>query len=236
MVEHYGLSEAQKGYLDGTKRLSNESKERKAITRKAFQSWSIFKYLLGSDVVSDNFKYYPFGAEPRDDDWERFDIPKDRFTFRHFLKALLHTSAENPASKEINKMALAKTLMEEGISYYQTRFRNNQLVYDKFAEFSDFMKMLQGIYEQDLDNLVKADFIRLRKNMIWPPRIERNKFWHGLCMQCYSYSDKVQAITKKEALEIKHSTDCPFVKEILTTKDKEQLIMDFIHFIEPKTK
>jgi len=235
MIEHYGLSEAQKEYLNGSKRLSNESKERKAITRKAFQAWSIFKHLLGSDTVSDDFKYYPFRAEPKDEDWEKFDIPKDRFTFRHFLKALLNTSAENPASKEINKMALAKMLIEEATLYYQIRFKNNQLVYDKFTEFLNFMKMLQGIYEQELDNLVKADFIRLRKNMAWPPRIERDEYWHSLCMQCFSYSYQIQAKTKEDALEIKHSKDCPFVKEFERVEDKQRIIEDFIHFIEPIT-
>ena len=187
-------------------------------------------------MVSDDFKYYPFGAEPKDDDWKKLEIPKDQFTFRHFLKALLNTNPENLASKEINKMALAKTLIEEATLYYQTRFKNNQLVYDKFAEFSDFMRMIQGIYEQELDNIVKADFIRIRKNMIWPPRIERDRFWHALCMQCFSYSENIQAKTKEETLDIKHSPDCPFVKELSRTRDKEQLILDFIHFIEPVTK
>jgi hypothetical protein len=238
MVEHYGLSEAQKGYLNGTKELSNESKERKAITRKSLQAWSIFKPLLESKVVSDDFKYQTFG-EIKDNDWERFDIPKDRFTFRHFLNSLLDTDAENPASKEIYKMGIAKMLIEKSITYYQTRFRNNQLVYDKFAEFSDFMKMLQEIYDQEVNNLVKADFIRLRKNMPRPPRIEPNEFWHALCMQCFSYSFHVQAKSKDESREsIKHTKDCPFEKEFTTAheKQKDDLILDFIHFVEPKTK
>jgi hypothetical protein len=132
-------------------------------------------------------------------------------------------------------MAIAKEIIESAILYYQTRFKNNELVWQKFNEFSDFIKMLQDVYEQELNDLVKSDFIRLRKNMAYPPRIERNEFWHSLCMQCFSYSYNVQAKTKEEALEIKHSVDCPFVKEY-ETNDKEQLIFDFIHFIEPKTK
>lgn len=151
----------------------------------------------------------------------------------------MDTDAENPASKEIYKMGIAKMLIEKSITYYQTRFRNNHLVYDKFAEFSDFMKMLQEIYDQEVNNLVKADFIRLRKNMPRPPRIEPNEFWHALCMQCFSYSFHVQAKSKNESREsIKHTKDCPFEKEFTTAheKQKDDLILDFIHFVEPKTK
>ena len=96
--------------------------------------------------------------------------------------------------------------------------------------------MLQGVYEQELHNLVKADFIRLRKNMAYPPIIERNQYWHSLCMQCFSYSTKVNATTKEETLEINHSTDCPYLKEFERVEDKERIIEAFIHFIEPKTK
>ena len=96
--------------------------------------------------------------------------------------------------------------------------------------------MLQGVYEQEIHNLVKADFIRLRKNMAYPPIIERNQYWHSLCMQCFSYSTKVNATTKEETLEINHSTDCPYLKEFERVEDKERIIEVFIHFIEPKTK
>ena len=131
-------------------------------------------------------------------------------------------------------MRIAKEILEQAILYYQTRFSNNQLVYDKFAEFSSFIQMLQGVYEQELDNLVKADFIRLRKGMAYPPRIERDNYWHSVCMQCFSYSYQIQAKTKEDALEIKHSHDCPFVTEFERVKDKQRIIEDFIHFIEPK--
>lgn len=236
MIERYGLSEAQKCYLNGSKRLSNESKERKAIMRKALQSWSVLKPILDSKVLSSDFKYFPFIAKPTPSEFEKFDIPKTQYNFKQFLQSLLQTDSTNPTSQEIQKMSLAKEIIEASILYYQTRFKNNELVWNKFNEFSDFIKMLQDVYEQELNDLVKADFIRLRKNMAYPPRIEQNEFWHSLCMQCFSYSYNVQAKTKEESLEIKHSVDCPFVKEYETTNDKEQLIFDFIHFIEPKTK
>jgi len=174
-----------------------------------------------------------FDAIPSSE-FDRLDIPKDRFTFEKFLNSLLRTSRENPTSKEIEKMRIAKEILEQAILYYQTRFSNNQLVYDKFAEFSSFIQMLQGVYEQELDNLVKADFIRLRKGMAYPPRIERDNYWHSVCMQCFSYSYQIQAKTKEDALEIKHSHDCPFVTEFERVKDKQRIIEDFIHFIEPK--
>jgi len=236
MIERYGLSEAQKCYLNGSKRLSNEPKERKAIIHKALQSWSVLKPILDSKVVSNDFKYFPFISKPTSSEFEKYNIPKDQYSFKNFLDSLLSTDSTNPTSKEIEKMALAKEIIESAILYYQTRFSNNELVWQKFNEFSDFTKMLQGVYEQELKDLVKADFIRLIKNMAHPPRIERNEYWHSLCMQCFSYSTKVNATTKEEALEINHSKDCPYLKEIERVEDKQIVIEDFIHFIEPKTK
>jgi len=165
----------------------------------------------------------------------KFDIPKDQYSFKNFLDSLLATNKENPTSKEIEKMAMAKEIIESAILYYQTRFSNHELVWQKFAEFRDFLTMLQDVYEQELHNLVKADFIRIRKNMIYPPRIQRDEYWHSLCMQCFSYSYQIQAKTKEDALEIKHSKDCPFVKEFERVEDKQRIIEDFIHFIEPIT-
>ena len=235
MIGRYGLSEAQKGYLNGSKKVSNESKERKAIMRKALQSWSVLKPILDSKVLSSDFKYFPFIAKPTPSEFEKFDIPKDQYSFKNFLDSLLATNKENPTSKEIQKMALAKEIIEASISYYQTRFSNHELVLQKFAEFRDFLTMLQDVYEQELHNLVKADFIRLRKNMAYPPRIERNKYWHALCMQCFSMSDNYWAETKQEVLPINHSKDCPYLKEYERVEDKQRIIDDFIHFIEPIT-
>ncbi len=234
MIEHYGLSQAQKDYLYGSKKVSNESKERKAIKRKAFQAWSVFKPILESKVVSDKWKYSLFG-EMKDSDFDTIGIPKDRFTFRHFINALLKTNATNPASKEIDRMAIAKTLIDEGVSYYQMRFTNNQLVYDKMTEYGKFLEMLQEIYEQDLTNLVKADFIRLRKGMPVPPHIEPNEYYHAVCIQCYSYSLN-QAKNEQDAVHgIEHSKDCPFVKEFARSDKSRKtcLIRDFIKFTSP---
>jgi hypothetical protein len=236
MIERYGLSEAQKGYLNGSKKLSNESKERKAIIHKALQSWSVLKPILDSKVVSNDFKYFSFISKPTSSEFEKYNIPKDQYSFKNFLDSLLATNKENPTSKEIEKMAIAKEIIESAILYYQTRFKNNELVWNKFNEFSDFIKMLQGVYEQELDNIVKSDFVRIRKNMVFPPRIERNQYWHSLCMQCFSYSTKVNATTKEETLEINHSKDCPYLKEFERVEDKQIVIEDFIHFIEPKTE
>lgn len=241
MVEHYGLSEAQKSYLKSGKRLSNTSKERKAIMRKALQAWSVLKPILDSKTIESDFKYFPFISKPIPSEFERLDIPKDQYNFSQFLASLLSTNKENPTSQEIEKMAIAKEIIESAIGYYQTRFQNHHLVYTQFAEFRDFISMLQGVYEQELNNIVKADFVRIRKGLIFPPVVQQDEHWHSYCNLCFSYSLNVHAKTKEEAIEeakdlIKHSDDCQFVKEYERVKDKQGLIINCIHFIEPKTK
>jgi len=242
MIEHYGLSQSQKGYLNGTKRLSNESKERKAITRKAFQSWSIMKPLVESKIVTDDFKYYPFLVQPQSDDYDRFDIPKDRYSFRQFLKALLKTNSKNPASEELNKMSFAKMLIEESIIYYQIRFPQtaNELIFNKMKEFLDFIKMLQSIYDLELENLRVADFMRMRRGSFYPPDIRRDKFWHGYCDYCRNY-DRGEAKSEKEVPKlIEHDEKCNFktqfdkATKINDTGTIEYLIDLYIVIKKPK--
>ncbi len=242
MIEHYGLSESQKGYLNGTKRLSNESKERKAITRKAFQTWSIMKPLVESKIVSDDFKYYPFLAEPKSEEYDRYDIPKDRYSFRQFLKALLKTDSRSPASKQLNKMSVAKMLIEESIIYYQTRFPEtaNELIFNKMKEFLDFIKMLQSIYDLELENLRVADFMRMRGGSFYPPQLTRDKFWHGYCDYCRHY-DLGQAKSEEAVPKlIKHDENCNFktqfdkATKMNDTRQIEYLIDLYIVIKTPK--
>jgi len=105
MKEHYGLSNTQKAYLNGTKKVSNSSKENTAIMRKAFQAWSIFKPILDSEVLHHSWKYAPFVDRPLPSELVSMKIPETEpiFTFKHFLSSLLKTSKENPTSKEIEK-------------------------------------------------------------------------------------------------------------------------------------
>ena len=234
MAERYGLSEAQKRWLNDPNgfEYSNKPKLRKEILHKSLQTWSVMKYLLESNTP-DDFKYQAFG-EIQDNDWDRLDIPKDRFTFRHFIKALLKTSENNPASKETYRMFLAKTLIEESILYYQTRFKNNHFVHEKISEYKDFLSLLQGVYEQELNSLVKADFVRMRKGMIRPPTITQDKFYHSYCSQCYEMSKAVNATRKSQVLDIEHMKDCPFNEDYNNASDKTQVISDYIHIIYPK--
>jgi len=136
-------------------------------------------------------------------------------------------------------MRIAKEIIEQAILYYQTRFSNNELVYEKFNEFTNFIQMLQDVYEQELDNIVKADFVRIRKGLIFPPLIQQDAIWHSYCNLCFTQSTNNKAKTKKqaikEALSIKHSANCQFVKEYERINDKNGLIINCIHFIEPLT-
>lgn len=236
MKEHFALSQAQKDYLSGQKTLSNEASERSRIRRKAFQAWSVFRPILDSTVVSNEWKYSLFGAVEPSKLEQDFDIPHDQFTFQDFLHSLLKTNSTNPASQEIERMNIAKMLINEGLLYYMIRFKTNHLVYQKITEYKEFLEMIQGLYEQEIVNIVKSDFIRLRKGMPVPPHIEPDQFYHAVCIQCYSYSLN-QANNEQDTIPaISHTKDCPFVLEYEKADHfkKGILIADFIKFIAPR--
>ena len=198
MKEHYGLSRAQLEYLNGRKPLPNESKERERMRAKAEKAWSIFEPILRSNVVSQEYKDSLFS-------FKRFD---------DFLNSLLATERTNPSSKELNKMEIAKTMIQKGFQYYQTRYDLNPLIYNEIEKIRSLLEMIDSLVKQELENIKKADFNRTRKGLTSPPEIIRDNYYHALCMECFSYNSGVGHNKDDTILNIRHEPNCSYNRRI----------------------
>ena len=133
-------------------------------------------------------------------------------------------------------------LIEEAIIYYQIRFpqKGNELIFNKMKEFLDFIKMLQSIYNLELENLRVADFMRIRGGSFYPPQLTRDKFWHGYCDYCRNY-DLGKAKSEEQVPKlIEHDENCNFktqfdeATKMNDTRRIEYLIDLFIVIKTPK--
>jgi len=227
MKEHYGLSQSQLKYLNGQDmpKSFNKSKEQDRITRKAKQAWDIFVPVLRSKVVDQKFKDSLF-------EFKRFD---------DFLNFLLKTDRGNLVSQEINKMKIAKMMIQKGTLYFQIRYNLNQIINEKIVEINSVLEMIQEFVDQELFNIEISEFLRMRRGLSAPPIVQQEKdFYHALCIQCYRYSLNLSK-SEKEAIEnIQHDDNCSYKKQYeRATKNnheayKESLILQYIKIIPPK--
>jgi len=224
MKEHYGLSEAQLTYLNGQNmsKSFNVSKEKKRIKGKAEQAWSIFLPILNSKIVDQKYKDEIFSHQ----------------RFETFLKELIKTERSYPASQEINKMKIAKMMIQKGYSFYQTRFELNPIINDEIQKIWSLLEMIQSLIDQELRNLKQADIIRMRKGQIHPPIIKRDEFYHARCAECWAFDLNISSSAEDAVFNITHDDACGY---FLQAKDADHyklqaLNEQFIQIFLPKTK
>jgi len=224
MKEHYGLSQAQLRYLNGQDmpKSFNVSKEKKRIKNKAEQAWSIFLPILNSKIVDPQYKDEIFSHS----------------RFETFLNELIKTERSYPASQEINKMNIAKMMIQKGFSFYQTRFELNPIINDEIQKIWSLLEMVQSLVDQELRNLKQADIIRMRKGQIHPPIIKRDEFYHARCVECWAYDLNISHSAEDVVFNITHNDGCGY---LLQAKDadhfKHQVLNEqFIQIFLPKTK
>jgi len=222
--EHYGLSEAQKNYLNGQDKTKtfNVSKERKRIKGKAEQAWSIFLPILNSKIVDQQYKD------------EIFSHPR----FETFLNELIKTERNFPTSQEINKMKIAKMMVQKGFSFYQTRYEMNEMITEQIEKYRSLLEMIDSLIEQEISNLKQADIIRMRKGLIHPPFIKRDEFYHARCTECWAYDLGISHNAEDVISNITHNDGCGYP---IQAKDADHyklqyLNEQFIQVFSPKTK
>ena len=227
MKEHYGLSQAQLKYLNGQNmpKSFNKSKEHDRIIRKTEQAWDIFVPVLRSKVVDQKFKDSLF-------EFKRFE---------DFLNFLLETERGNMISLEINKMKIAKMMIQKGTQYYQTRYQLNQIINEKIVEINSVLEMIQEFVDQELYNIEISDFLRMRRGLTAPPIIrQENDSYCALCIQCYRYSLGLSKSEKEAIKDLQHDVNCSYKKqferaiEVNDENYKKSLNLQYLKIIPPK--
>lgn len=224
MKEHYGLSHAQKIWLNGQDMPEsfNVSKEKKRIISKVEQAWEIFVPVLRSKVVDQEFKDNLFANE-------KFD---------EFLDKLLETERSLPVIHEVNKTHIARQMILKGFSYFQTRYSTNELISKRVGEIWETVSAIDEMVDREKRDIEQANIIRMRKGLTTPPIIRRDDHYHALCKQCWAFSYDINNNVKDAIKNIRHDDNCYYKIHVDKYDDKERkhFNQQFIEVILPESK
>ena len=220
MKERYALSKTEKQYLRGQITLSNPATYRSRIRKKAEQSVEIAVPILTSQTISQDFKDACYPDNKIED----------------ILKHLVRYDFGQLPAQQINKQAIARHMVEYGMTYFQSRYKQNQLINDEIEKIKQILASFDYQARADVE---KAELIKMyetRKRSSAPPFIQRDEFYHARCVHCYNYSLGTSK-TKEEAIKIlTHNPHCTYLKYIKRIHDVNSVNDQFIQIFAPIKK
>lgn len=220
MKERYALSHAEKEYLSGHKTLSNPSTYRARIKKKAEQSLEVAEPILKSAVVSQEFKDSCYSVEK----------------IEKILQNLVRFDSEQLPSEQINKQSIARLMIEQGTTYFQLRYKQNQFISDEIQKIKQVLEIFdyQAKEEKEKEDVIKMYETRRRSSA--PPFIQRDELYHARCVHCYNYSLGVSK-TKEEAIKnITHNPHCTYLNYMKRIHDVNSVNDQFIQVFAPIKK
>lgn len=230
MKEHFALSKAQLDYLKGRKTLKNPSTEEKRIRKKAIQAWSIFVPILKSKVVDKDWKITLFQSPTPDEAQKLWNIHNKLFGLEEFLDALLETNARNTVSDETYKIKIAHTMIKKSVGYYSTRYAIYPLISQEIERFNSVIQLLEQSVSAQTEREDAIKMYQMRKTQRQPPHIERDAYYHALCMHCYYFSMGVSR-TEEEAIQnLTHDEYCTYHQRFEMWKTDPDYIKNILNY------
>ena len=134
--------------------------------------------------------------------------------FRDLLIDLLKFVPELTQAESYNKLQIAQTCLQYGLSYFQQQYKETSFFYDKINEFEKLIVALNIIAQQDAEEEESLKFYKTRGKMKLPPTIEPHETLTvamcRICWEHYSGNSKSEAVKK-----IRHKKHCPYDKNDL---------------------
>jgi len=201
--------------------IPNKSENLKRVTEKIENAFRTFDIVYDSNRLPQNYKDMIFNPE--------------RVT--GFLKNFTYYDMALPQADESTKQAISKSMIQQGLSYFQSRYKETKFHSKRINDFSDLLSDLELItLQEEQDNQAMAMY-RMRKKLKNPPHIESmDNFWTVMCVHCYHYatgSDK----TKESAIKkLRHEKYCMYKTEIkrFDKRHKKQINDDYLKFTLPR--
>lgn len=236
MCGQYGLSEQQLKWLNGRKMPKNFSaaKARSRMLEKSREAWDIFVPILRSPVVDQQFKDSIF-INPETSEIH-YDLDK-------FLSLLVQTYGNEPFEDIENKIKWAGLMVQNGYSFFKTRFGANKLVKDQIKNITKTLSSLEENVKQEEQNRKAFEQYRMRNWLLAPPVIQNvREDWMAECLQCRkiakgAYKKEIEAIDNLE-----HDVNCRYLEELKKANRKkderalEALRLQYIRTIPPSPK
>jgi len=222
MVSHDMLSVAQRSYLTSqNKKITNLPEQRIRIIEKVERIFNTMKIILESKNIDQEFK----------------DTLFDPQQISTFINRLTEYDSESTMEQESNKQAIIIDLMNQSLSYFQSRYNEIKFIKKEITNFQQFGKDIIEFTENKINETEAQKMYKTRKSLIPPLLYPTKDTWTTLCMSCHSYStlgkDKDDSIKR-----IRHTKNCSYHKENkrLGKEDKKRIYIQFFKTTPPKKK
>ena len=222
MKSHDLLSNAQRSYLTSQDpEITNLPEQKARIAEKVDQFFNTMKIILESKSIDQEFKdilFYP----------QQVSI---------FINRLTQYDSESTIAQESNKQAIIIDLMNQSLSYFQSRYNEIKFIKKEITNFQQFAKDIVEFTQTKVNETEAQKMYKTRKSLTPPLLYPTRDTWTALCMSCHSYStlgkDKDDSVKR-----IRHTKNCSFHKENkrLGKVDKKRLYTQFFKITPPKKK
>lgn len=145
----------------------NKSQDLKRIEELIEQCHYTIDLLLKSKAIDLDYKDKLFNA--------KIVIP--------ILRLLTQHDPEKQISETYNSQAIAKSMINLGVAYYELRYKNLQIVNSKIFEFRQLLNDIDEFssFQRNYENNLR---LQMRRKKVAPPKINRTSEWQAVCMGC----------------------------------------------------
>ena len=154
-----------------------------------------------------------------------------------FISSLTRYDSENTNAQESMKQHIIIDLMQQVMSYYQSRYTETKFIGRRLNEFYELAQDLEELARDEQREDEATIMYKSRGKMPTPPLLTPiNDNWVAQCIWCHAYTTKK---TESEAIKnVRHTKNCSYHKEWkrFGKKDKERVIQQFFKTIPPLKK
>jgi len=197
MESHDLLSNAQRIYLTSqNNEITNLSEQKKRIAEKVDQIFNTMQIILESKNIEQEFKDSLFTPQK----------------VAIFIDRLTSYDPESTATQESNKQAIIIDLMEQSLSYFQSRYKEIKFIKKEINNFEQFAKDIIEFTESKIDETEAQKMYKTRKSLTPPLLYPARDTWTVMCDECHAYTTLGK--NEDDAMErVRHSRNCSIYKE-----------------------
>jgi len=221
MVSQDMLADAQRDYLTSqNSKITNVSEQRNRITEKVDKIFNTLRIIINSEIIDQEFKDKLFTTQK----------------VTAFIDNLTQYDAESTATQEKNKQAIIIDLMNQSLTYFQSRYKE-VFIKKEIKNFEQFAKDIVELTESKIAETRAQELYKTRKSLMPPLLYPARDTWTAMCDECHAYTTLGK--NEDDAMKrVRHSKNCSIHKEkkLLGEDETERIKIQYYKITPPKKK
>jgi len=203
--------------------IPNKSENLKRVAEKIENAFKTFDIVYKSERLPQNYKDMLFDPE----------------RVNGFLQNFTYFDRTLPQADEANKQNISKIMIEQGLRYFQSRYKETKFLSKRINDLKELLNDLQLLTLDEVQDNQAMTMYRMRKKLKNPPHIDPiENYWTVLCIHCYNYSRGSDKTKESAIKKLRHEKYCMYKTEIkrFDGRHKQQIMDDYLKIIPPINK